>query len=135
MLGVERAYLLPFLTYTLIHNNYVVKTFLLCYSVSIMNSLKTVKRVQVVSALVEGNSLRSIVRMTGVALNTVTKLLVDMGCACAAYHHRHVRNVRVMFRAGSGQIKSGPTGLSVIQAQSAAAGCSRPYSGSGGSLT
>ncbi len=29
----------------------------------------------------------------------------------------------------------GPTGLSVIQAQSAAAGCSRPYSGSGGSLT
>jgi IS1 family transposase len=49
----------------------------------------------VVSALVEGNSLRSIVRMTGVAINTVTKLLVDMGCASAAYHHRHVRNVRV----------------------------------------
>jgi IS1 family transposase len=60
-----------------------------------MNSLTLDKRVQVVSALVEGNSLRSIVRMTGVSLNTVTKLLVDMGCACAAYHHRHVRNVRV----------------------------------------
>jgi IS1 family transposase len=60
-----------------------------------MNRLSTDKRVQVVSALVEGNSLRSIVRMTGVAINTVTKLLVDMGCACAAYHHHHVRNVRV----------------------------------------
>jgi IS1 family transposase len=60
-----------------------------------MNVLRTDKRVQIVSALVEGNSLRAIVRMTGVALNTVTKLLVDMGCACAAYHHRYVRNVRV----------------------------------------
>jgi len=60
-----------------------------------MNYLSNDKRVQVVSALVEGNSLRSIVRMTGVALNTVTKLLVDMSCACAAYHHHHVRNVRV----------------------------------------
>ena len=61
----------------------------------IMNRLSTHKRVQVVSALVEGNSLRSIVRMTGVALNTVTQLLVDMGCAAAEYHHHNVRNVRV----------------------------------------
>ncbi len=60
-----------------------------------MNVLRTEKRIQVIAALVEGNSLRAIVRMTGVALNTVTKLLVDMGCVCAAYHHRHVRNVRV----------------------------------------
>ena len=61
----------------------------------VTNRLSVDKQVQVISALVEGNSLRSIVRMTGVALNTVTKLLVDMGCACAAYHHRHIRNVRV----------------------------------------
>lgn len=67
----------------------------LYYHLFAMNRLSAGKRVQVISALVEGNSLRSIVRMTGVALNTVTKLLVDMGCACAAYHHRHVRNVRV----------------------------------------
>jgi len=59
-----------------------------------MNRLAAQCQVQVISALVEGNSLRAIVRMTGVALNTITKSLVDMGCACAAYHHRHVRNVR-----------------------------------------
>ena len=33
--------------------------------------------------------------MTGVARNTVTKLLVDLGKACMAYHDRHVRNIRV----------------------------------------
>lgn len=60
-----------------------------------MNRLSTAKRVQVVSALVEGNSINAIVRMTGVAKHTVLKLIEDMGCACAAYHHRNVRNVRV----------------------------------------
>jgi len=33
--------------------------------------------------------------MTGVANDTVVKLIEDMGCACAAYHHRNVRNLRV----------------------------------------
>jgi IS1 family transposase len=33
--------------------------------------------------------------MTGAAKNTVVKLLADIGCACAAYHNRHVRNLRV----------------------------------------
>lgn len=33
--------------------------------------------------------------MTGVAKNTIVKLLGDFGCACAAYHNRHVRNLRV----------------------------------------
>jgi IS1 family transposase len=33
--------------------------------------------------------------MTGVAKHTVLKLLKDMGCACAAYHEAHVRNLRV----------------------------------------
>jgi IS1 family transposase len=60
-----------------------------------MNRLSTEKRVQVVSALVEGNSINAIVRMTGVAKHTVLKLIEDMGCACAAYHHQHVRNLRV----------------------------------------
>ena len=58
-----------------------------------MNILKTEKRVQVVLALVEGGSINSIVRMTGVAKHTILKLLEDMGCTCASYHHRHVRNV------------------------------------------
>src|SRR5438552_16183824 len=48
-----------------------------------MNSLPTERRAQVVAALVEGNSIRATCRMTGVAKNTVTKLLVDMGTACS----------------------------------------------------
>lgn len=50
---------------------------------------------QVVAALVEGSSINSIVRMTGVAKHTVLKLVEDMGCACAEYHHRYVRNLKV----------------------------------------
>ncbi|MCY2952943.1 MAG: IS1 family transposase [Planctomycetota bacterium] len=59
-----------------------------------MNKLNTADRVRVVSALVEGNSIRATVRMTGVAKNTVAKLLVDLGKACAEYHDKHVRNVK-----------------------------------------
>lgn len=54
--------------------------------------LKT--RVQILSMLVEGSSMRSISRVTGVSINTVTKLLVDAGEACAAYHDEAVRNVK-----------------------------------------
>jgi|ERR1019366_711423 IS1 family transposase len=61
----------------------------------IMNTLSNKERIQVVAALVEGNSLRSTSRMTGVARNTVTKLLVDLGTACMKFHDKHVRNVRV----------------------------------------
>ena len=46
-----------------------------------MNRLNAQRRAQVVAALVEGNSIRSTVRMTGVAKNTVIKLLVDLGTA------------------------------------------------------
>ncbi len=58
-----------------------------------MNKLTTTKRVQVISALVEGNSIRSTVRMTGVAKNTVTKLLVDLGRACSEYQDATLRNL------------------------------------------
>lgn len=58
-----------------------------------MNRLSVEKRVQVVAALVEGSSINSVARMTGAAKHTILKLLEDMGCACAAYHHRHVRNL------------------------------------------
>jgi len=61
----------------------------------IMNALANGDRVRVIAALVEGNSIRSTSRMTGIARNTVTKLLVDLGRACMAYHDQHVRNVRV----------------------------------------
>jgi len=58
-----------------------------------MNRLSTSKRAQVVMALVEGNSVRSTSRMTGVAKGTILSLLADLGTACAAYHDEHVRNV------------------------------------------
>ena len=61
--------------------------------VSIMNRLRTAQRVAVVKALVEGNSIRSTVRLTGVAKNTVTKLLVELGAACAAYMDANLRNL------------------------------------------
>ena len=58
-----------------------------------MNRLSTGKRTEIVAALVEGNSIRSTCRMTGVAKGTVLTLLADLGKACAAYHDQHVRNV------------------------------------------
>lgn len=58
-----------------------------------MNQLSTEKRTQIVSMLVEGNSMRSITRMTGVSINTVTKLLVDMGKVCGKAHYELVRNL------------------------------------------
>lgn len=58
-----------------------------------MNKLTQEKRVQVLSALVEGNSIRATVRMTGVAKNTVVKLLIDAGTVCAEYQNRVLRNL------------------------------------------
>ncbi len=51
-----------------------------------MNRLSTEKRARIVGCLVEGTSIRSTVRITGAAKNTVTKLLLDLGAACADYH-------------------------------------------------
>lgn len=58
-----------------------------------MNKLPLEKRVQILSMLCEGSSMRSIARVTGVSFNTVAKLLIDAGTACAAYHDETVRNV------------------------------------------
>jgi len=44
--------------------------------------------------LCKGMSIRAITRLTGASKNTVAKLLVDAGKACAAYHDEHVRNVK-----------------------------------------
>jgi IS1 family transposase len=59
-----------------------------------MNILPLDKRVRIVSALVEGNSLRAASRMVGVSVNTVMKLLADLGPICEEYHDQHVRGVR-----------------------------------------
>jgi len=58
-----------------------------------MNRLSTERRARVIAALVEGNSIRSTVRLTGVAKNTVTKLLVDLGEACWLYQDAAMRNL------------------------------------------
>lgn len=50
-----------------------------------MNRLTTEKRAAIVGCLVEGNSIRASTRMTGAAKNTITKLLADLGEACAEY--------------------------------------------------
>src|SRR5580704_15009276 len=59
----------------------------------IMNKLTTEERSAVVRALVEGCSIRSAARMTGVARNTVSKLLVDLGTACSEYQDRTLKNL------------------------------------------
>jgi IS1 family transposase len=50
-----------------------------------MNKLHLNKRIQILNALVEGNSLRSTSRMADVSINTVVKLMIDAGQACAKY--------------------------------------------------
>ncbi len=59
-----------------------------------MNKLDTKTRAQILSLLVEGMSMRAVSRITGVSINTVTKLLEDAGKACSKYHFRNVRNVK-----------------------------------------
>jgi len=59
-----------------------------------MNQLTTDKRTRVIAALVEGASINSIVRMTGVSKVTILRLLEQMGCACAEYHNQVVRNIK-----------------------------------------
>jgi IS1 family transposase len=59
-----------------------------------MNRLDTAKRSQIVSAIVEGCSIRSIVRMTGTSKNTIAKLLIELGEACSKYMSDHFTNLK-----------------------------------------
>jgi hypothetical protein len=58
-----------------------------------MNKLSIEEKVRVVACLVEGNSLRSTVRMTGIHRTTTQKLLVELGAACSAYQDKVFRNL------------------------------------------
>ncbi len=58
-----------------------------------MNRLPTAKRAAILGMLVEGNSLRATTRMAHVSINTVTKLLVDLGAACAEYQDEVLRHL------------------------------------------
>lgn len=58
-----------------------------------MNTLSREKQARIVAALVEGNSISSTVRMTGVSKGTIMKLLASLGVACADYQDRTLRNL------------------------------------------
>lgn len=58
-----------------------------------MNRLPLQKRVQIINMLVEGMSLRATSRIADVSINTVTKLLVDTGKACIAFHGEWVHSL------------------------------------------
>jgi IS1 family transposase len=58
-----------------------------------MNRLPIEKRAQILTLMTEGNSLRAISRIVGCSINTVTKLLTDLGEACAAYQDEHLREL------------------------------------------
>jgi IS1 family transposase len=58
-----------------------------------MNRLSTDERAQILAALVEGNSVRSVCRMLGREKRTVTRLLVEVGTACYRYQDQVFRNL------------------------------------------
>src|SRR5579862_9610508 len=60
-----------------------------------MNRLPLETRAKIVGMMVEGNSLRAISRMCDVSINTVSKLLVDLGNAAMEFHHKNVRGLQV----------------------------------------
>jgi IS1 family transposase len=59
-----------------------------------LNKLPVAKRAQILSLLCEGTSMRAVSRLADVSINTVTKLLVDAGRLCAAFHDDQVRGVK-----------------------------------------
>lgn len=59
-----------------------------------MNTLTTERKIRVIHALVEGNSIRATARMTGTAKGTVLRLLEIVGTACANYQHEHMRDLK-----------------------------------------
>jgi IS1 family transposase len=58
-----------------------------------MNRLDKTRQAQVIRCIVEGNSIRATVRMTGVAKNTIVKLLTEVGNACAKFQESALRNL------------------------------------------
>lgn len=64
------------------------------YSINNINKLPIEKRVQIINLLVEGNSLHSTSHIADVRINTVTKLLVDVGAACQKFHDETVVGIK-----------------------------------------
>lgn len=59
-----------------------------------MNKLSTQKRTQIIGLLVEGNSMRATSRLADCSINTVSKLLVDVGYACQFYQAQVIKSVK-----------------------------------------
>jgi IS1 family transposase len=60
-----------------------------------MNILSREKQIEIISALTEGCSIRSVERLTGVHRDTIMRLGVRIGKGCASFHDRTVLGVRV----------------------------------------
>lgn len=58
-----------------------------------MNKLTNTERAKILALMAEGMSIRSITRITGFSKNTVTKFMVDAGCALASYQDKTLRNL------------------------------------------
>jgi IS1 family transposase len=58
-----------------------------------MNKLSLGKRAEIIGLLVEGNRLRATSRLADCSINTVTKLLGDVGTACHRFHDKTVRGI------------------------------------------
>jgi len=61
-----------------------------------MNKLAQSDRVAILRCLCEGNSIRSTSRINGVAINSVVRMLVEAGDACARFHHDTMRNLNCL---------------------------------------
>lgn len=59
----------------------------------IMNRMSLAQRAQILGFFVEGMSLRAASRLADCSINTVTKLLVDVGMACAEFQDKALRNL------------------------------------------
>jgi IS1 family transposase len=59
-----------------------------------MNRLPIEKRAQILRLLVEGSSMRSIERIVGCSINTVTKTLEEAGKACQAFQDATIQGVK-----------------------------------------
>jgi IS1 family transposase len=59
-----------------------------------MRKLDTKTRTSIIRLLIEGNSIRATSCIADVSKNTVNKLLIDAGKACAKYHNENVRSIK-----------------------------------------
>jgi IS1 family transposase len=90
-----------------------------------MNMLPLEKRLQILHMLCEGSSMRSISRVVDVSINTVSKLLVDAGTACALFHDATVRQLKVS------RIQCDEIWAFCYAKQQHVAGAKRPVDGAG----